>query len=152
MYSTDFNIKIILQAVVNSNTKIEQEIGCRIVFGAVGGSYSLGLQSRNSDIDFYLIVDDEQLVQVVHKKINLLIQKKHVTIDFMCVSYQEILREIERYKSLQKKYPSVKYRTEKEWRENINKGDIDRPDFKRSILFRVLLSDGIINKIGRAHV
>ncbi len=146
MKKINLNVEVISQAVMQSIDEIEEKIGYKIMFGAVGGSYSMGLQSGSSDIDFYLIVDKERLCHAVHQKIGILIQGEQITIDFMCVSYQEILREIEKYKKTQKYYPTVIYRTEEEKRKNIGKGDMDRPDFKRSLLFRILLSDKVINK------
>lgn len=140
------NVEIISHFLKNSIDEAEKQIGCKIVFGAVGGSYSLGLQNRSSDIDFYLIVDNDKLFGVLHQKMNIVVQGEEKTIDMMCVSYQEILREIEIYKNIPKQYPTVMHRTEEEKRKHISKGDTERPDFIRSVLFRVLLSDEIINR------
>lgn len=146
MNKLDLNVEIISQGIMEAAVEIEKAIGQKIMFGAVGGSYSMGLQNGSSDIDCYLAVDNEKLFDVIHRKINVTIQRKQMTIDFMCISYQEIFREIERYGKKQKQYPTVLYRTEEEKKKNIGKKDIERPDFKRSVLFRILLSDKIINK------
>ena len=79
------------------------------------------------------------------KKIDCLIQCKRVAVDAMCVSYGELLREIEEFGKIPRRYPTILYRTEEENEQNVGKKDIERPDFKRSMLFRVLLSDQVIH-------
>lgn len=145
MDKMDLNVEIISQAIMDAIVGIEEAVGQKIMFGAVGGSYSLGLQNGSSDIDCYLVADNAQLSDVLHKKISVPIREKQMKIDFMCISGQEILRETERYGKKQKRYPTVLNRTEEEKIKYTGKRDIERPDFKRSVLFRILLSDKIIN-------
>ncbi len=140
------NVDDISQVLENSIGRIEKEIEYKILFGAVGGSYSLGLQNSSSDIDLYLILDSDEIWNVFEKKIGIYIHGKHRAIDCICVSYQEMIREIKKYINKPKQYPTVLFRNEEEKKDNIGKKDIERLDFKRSILFRILLSDKIINK------
>ena len=135
----------IFQGIIHSIDEIEKIIGHKIVFGAIGGSYSLGLQNGSSDIDCYLIVEGGSSLGVEQKSVTLSVRGKRAPIDFMCVSYNTVLNEIEEYNKIPKNYPTVFYRTDKAREENIKRKDVARPDFKRSILFRILLGDHIIH-------
>lgn len=139
-----FNSEYITQSIFASLEKIEETLGYQVMFGAVGGSYSLGLQNSSSDIDCYFILNTDNSLGFVKKKIDCLIQCKRAAVDAMCVSYGELLREIEEFGKVPRRYPTILYRTE-ESEENVGKKDIERSDFKRSMLFRVLLSDQIIH-------
>lgn len=144
--TTIFDVADITQAIVNSTSTIEDVLGHTILFGAVGGSYSMRLQNSSSDIDCYLVIDGNPSSGVIQKQIMLSIQREQVPVDFMCVSYRAILDEIEAYIKRPKLYPTVLFRTEAEQEQNVKEKDILRPDFKRSMLFRILLSDHIINE------
>ena len=46
-----FNSEHITQSIFASLGKIEEILGYQIMFGSIGGSYSLGLQNGSSEID-----------------------------------------------------------------------------------------------------
>lgn len=142
----NLNVDIISQYIYSSIDSIEEQIDAKIMFGAVGGSYSLGLYNSSSDIDCYFLVDSKRNPYMVHGKTSVKINGKNIDVDTSCVDFEEMLFEIYKYKNMQKQYPTVLYRTEEEERSNMLKASIERPDWKRCILSRILLSDNVINQ------
>lgn len=143
--ATDFlDANSILRRIAAAIGEIEKQIGYKIICGAAGGSYSLGLQNASSDVDCYMIIDCEESSDVIHVNKEMDILGKTIAVDFMCVAYQDIIQEIKIYLEKDKKYPTVFFRTEQEEKANAGKKDVCRPDFKRSVLFRVLLSDEVL--------
>lgn len=146
----DMRETIYLNNVMNSimcvKNEIEQEIGGDILFGAIVGSHSLGLQNSSSDIDVYFIVNELKDSNKYRLKKYIEVDGEQKQIDIICVKYKELLNEINDYIIMEKKYPTVLYRSQKEDEENRVKTDDQRTDFKRSIFYRIILSDFIINK------
>lgn len=63
----------------------------------------------------------------VKREIDCLAQCKRATLDVMCVSYGELLCVLEEFGKIQRRYPTILYRTEES--EQMSKKDIKRPDF-----------------------
>lgn len=129
-----------IDAIILENGKtIADRLGCKLLFGAVGGSYSLNLASRCSDIDCYLIVDgrlQNEMVQTV--------DLNGTQIDFICVNLAEILQECRKFKVEQRQYPTRFYRSREENTLYQKLKEIERPGFKREMPIRIFLAEEIL--------
>lgn len=126
--------------------EIECSINGRILFGAICGSYSLGLQNSSSDIDYYIVVDEVDYTEVRLLPEDLVIGNKMVHVEFICIPYNEILKDISQYIKCNRRYPTALYRSIEETEKNLLSNTLEKPDFKRGALFRILLSDVMFNK------
>lgn len=109
------------------------------LFGAVGGSISLNLANEGSDIDFYLITEEQEGKDVIRT-----VHLENMEIDFMCVPMDELVEECEKYAIQNHRYPTRFYRNESEMNNIIHQKDIERPDFKREMIMRIFLADEIL--------
>lgn len=126
--------------------EIEEQCGGKILFGAVGGSYSLGLQNRTSDVDVYLMLEnlDFQGVKTVHHTFR--VNESAVSGDFLCIDYHQALEELRNYLFKEKKYPTKFYYTDEEKKNYLEKKDMERPDFMRGMFYRIFLADELIGQ------
>lgn len=124
--------------------KIENIMEGRVLFGAIGGSYALGLQNNSSDIDVFVMLDNVNFSGF--RKEHFEIEENGIKIDCTGVNYRQALVDINRYVLLPKEYPTKLHYSEKEIQENVGKRDYERPDFVRSLLYRIGLSDEILMK------
>lgn len=126
--------------------KLESLCGGKVLFGAIGGSYSLGLQSMDSDVDVYVMIADADFQGVKHIYDVLEIDGKEISGDYMCVDYSRTLKELRDYVLCEKKYPTKLNYTDEEKEQYIGKKDVERPDFSRSLFYRIFLADEIMGK------
>lgn len=126
--------------------KLESLCGGKVLFGAIGGSYSLGLQSMDSDVDVYVMIADADFQGVKHIYDVFEIDGKEISGDYMCVDYSRALEELKSYVLTEKEYPTKLHYTDEEKKRYIGKKDIERPDFTRSLFYRIFLADEIIGK------
>lgn len=131
----------VCEKILTNVPHIRKEIGGIPLFGAVGGSMSLNLANKSSDIDFYMVVKDEPgKTAGEHKKLCI----SDMVVDFMCIPLDELVRECEKYSGEERRYPTIFYRSESEKDKiRLNK-DAERPDFKREVVGRIYLSDKIL--------
>lgn len=117
----------------------------KAVIIAWGGSYSMGLQNRASDIDFYAIIQNDRMMEIPEccSFYDCNIQQQ---IDVMCVSIDAIIQDIVEYNEISHCYPTYVFRE-----KNLDMGqvkDMQRDDFKRGMVFRTILSDFVWIKDG----
>lgn len=126
--------------------KLESLCGGKVLFGAVGGSFSLGLQSEDSDFDVYIMVKNARFqgVKQIHNIFN--INGVEIPGDYMCVDYSCALEELRDYVLCEKKYPTKLNYTDEEKERYIGKKDVERPDFSRSLFYRIFLADEIVGR------
>lgn len=139
-------IKHLSKSIEMKREKLESLCGGKVLFGAVGGSFSLGLQSGDSDLDVYIMVKNACFrgVKQIHDIFN--INGMEIPCDYMCVDYFRALEELRDYALCEKKYPTKLNYTEEEKERYIGKKDIERPDFLRSLFYRVFLADEIVGR------
>lgn len=134
-------IQIIHNYLDKNIKELECEIHREVLFGALGGSYSVGLENLTSDIDFYLICSGEYDDKVLCLSKEFEYNGQERKIDFMCVGIETAYKQNILYKK-NGNYPSCFYR-------NLHQDkiaqlpDIQRPDFPKDVLFRTLMSDNI---------
>lgn len=133
-------------SIEKQRDKLESLCGGKVLFGAVGGSFSLGLQSGDSDFDVYIMVKNAcfQGVKQIHNIFN--INGVEISGDYMCVDYSCALEELRDYVLCEKQYPTKLNYTDEEKERYIGKKDIERPDFSRSLFYRIFLADEIVGK------
>lgn len=125
--------------VIQENKElITAELKCKPLVGAVGGSVSLNLTNTSSDIDFYLVTEEQEGEDILRT-----VFLDGVKVDFMCVTLNVLFKECERYFNLEHKYPTRFYRSQIEMDDIISKQDIERVDFKREMIIRIFLADEI---------
>lgn len=110
------------------------------LFGAVGGSVSLGLNNRTSDTDYYIVTD--QIGQNDVELMELRIEGKDI--DFMCVNIETIINKINEYNDCQHFYPTYFYRKKNMESKILTVKDYNRPDFPREVIMRIFLADEIL--------
>lgn len=125
--------------ILENGKKIADNLNCKLLLGAVGGSYSLNLANRSGDIDCYLIVEG-RLQNGLFQAVNL----DGIQIDFMCVDIHELLQECQEFKEQQRQYPTRFYRSHEENAMYRKLKDIERPGFKREIPIRIFLAEEIL--------
>ena len=118
---------------------IETALKCKLLIGAVGGSISLHLANKISDIDFYLITENQESKDILRS-----IYLENDKIDFMCASIDELIKECEIYSASEHKYPTRFFRNPAEITAIMQKRDVDRPDFKREMIMRIFIADEML--------
>lgn len=118
---------------------IAEKLGSKPLFGAVGGSISLNLGSKGSDIDFYLVTES-QIENGPSKTLNI----NNTEIDFTCVTLDEILTECDTFSGKSLRYPTKFYRDPLEEAEMVQSEEQDRPGFQKEMVMRIFLADEIL--------
>ena len=112
-------------------------LGCKPLFGAVGGSISLNLANQSSDIDFYLVTETQtDMLQTLHYN--------DTKVDFICVELEDLQKECKKFTEKQYQYPTRFYRNESETASIMSVDDVERPDFKREMIMRIFLAEEIL--------
>lgn len=119
---------------------IEEKLDIMALFGAVGGSMSFNLANKSSDIDFCIVVNwKNQKKRMIQKEII-----DGESIDFVCVSFWDLMDAWEEYHQHIHHYPTRFYRSNEEMEKIIKKKDSERTDFIREILIKIFLSEKVI--------
>lgn len=140
--------------LIKANLNIQRDISTienimegEFLFGAIGGSFALGLQNSASDIDFFALFNNCSFEKVKKVEIDILgINNEKCKMDCIGINYHRVLDEIRCYEMKWKRYPTKLNYTEKEKIENVGRKDIERPDFIRSAFYRIILADEVVGK------
>lgn len=125
--------------------EIERDFESEVLFGAVGGSISLGLNNQSSDIDIYLVFGQTEHKAMRPVSIGMCEGNHRVKkADFMALDANKLKEEIERYNQTKILYPTKLHRTGED--NEFQKKDIEREDFGRSVLCRIFLADEVVNR------
>lgn len=119
--------------------RIEEELECRLLFGAVSGSISLNLSNASSDVDCCLVVDGRSkgFSGIRIKRID----RAGMGLDCFYAPLREIEAECITYGAVGRKYPTRFYRSQEETDEIVNRKDHERPGFLKEMVMRIYLAD-----------
>lgn len=127
--------------IIENKEQIKLLLGETPLFGAVGGSVSINLSNKSSDVDFYLITKNspQQIIKTV-----ILPEQYNLKVDFMCVSAPEVIEECQKYYTVPHDYPTRFYRKKCENEKIMKQKDYERSSFKREIVMRIFMAQHII--------
>lgn len=141
------NLKSVLyySSILKKNKEqIRRELTVEPAICSIGGSISVGLSNKTSDIDVYVIATDTSKIDgYVHKKIML----GNTVFDFMCINISACRKACEDYIALPHKYPTCCFRSKKETEKIQKTRDLDRKDFPREMIARIYASEVIVEFI-----
>ncbi len=133
-----------LHDVIEKNSKqIISSLDCKPLFGAVGGSLSLNLANKSSDVDCYIVTDSDTTYSQREVPLTYTVFLKDLKLDFMCVPINELIEKCTEYYNQKHIYPTRLHRELNEMDRIKNTKDIARPDFKREMVMRIYLADKI---------
>lgn len=134
---------LVFSNLVKNTIKELNKKQMKAVIIAWGGSYSLGLQNRTSDIDLYAVIQNDKMEEVpaYYSFYDCDVQQQ---VDVMCVSMDAVLQEIENYNKTTHLYPTYIFREKKLGTSQMK--DMQREDFKRGMIFRTILTDYVWTK------
>lgn len=123
--------------ILKNSLSISKELEIEPLVCAIGGSVSIGLSNKASDIDVYMVTSDNTIFDgVFHKKINI----DGVIFDFMCINIGLCERAIKDYNSITHKYPSCSFRSVEEEKIIRETKDMLRLSFPREMVGRIYSS------------
>lgn len=122
--------------------QIKESIHGTPLFGAVGSSTALNLANKHSDVDVYLVINND-----AHSLSGVNIYNfsfSGIEYEFICVPIDELIQECEKYNAIEHRYPTRFYRTQDETDKIKLTEDSERPDYKREMVMRIYMADSIL--------